>query len=88
MRLPTEDDLTPEKFVRKDCASRRDSIQHHLEKLADRLKEACQVVRENNNWPRKAEGILQPTDEAGYFTARRYGISEWDGEGQTEMRDI
>jgi len=48
MRLPTEDDLTPEKFVTKDCASRRDSIQHHLETLADRLKEAYQVVRETN----------------------------------------
>ena len=47
MQLPAEDDLTPEKFVMKDGASRQDSIQHHVETLADRLKEAYQVVREN-----------------------------------------
>jgi hypothetical protein len=47
MRLPAEDDLTPEKSVAEDCASRRDSLQHHLETLAHRLKEAHQVVREN-----------------------------------------
>ena len=47
MRLRTEDDLTPEQFVTKDGASRRDSLQHHLETLADRLKEAYQVAREN-----------------------------------------
>jgi transposase InsO family protein len=46
MRLPAEDDLTPEKFVMKDCASRWESIQHHLETLADRLTEAYQVVRD------------------------------------------
>jgi hypothetical protein len=48
MRLPAEDDLTPEKFVKKDCASRQESTQHHLETLANRLKEVYQVVRENN----------------------------------------
>ena len=48
MRLPAEDDLTPEKFVTKDGASCQESIQHHLETLADRLNEAYQVVRENN----------------------------------------
>jgi hypothetical protein len=48
MRLPTEDDLSPEKDVTTDGASRRDSVQYHLETLADRLKEAYQVVRENN----------------------------------------
>jgi len=47
MRLPAQNDLTTEKFVTNDGASRQDSIQHHLEKLADRLKEAYQVVREN-----------------------------------------
>ena len=55
MQLPAEDDLTPEKFVMKDGASRRDSIQHHLETLADRLKEAYQVVRENNKIGRERQ---------------------------------
>jgi hypothetical protein len=45
MRLPTEDDLTPKKFVTEDGASRRNPIQHHLETLADRLKEAYQVEK-------------------------------------------
>ena len=48
MRLPTEDSLTPKKFVTEDGASHQDSIQHHLETLANRLKEPYQVVRENN----------------------------------------
>jgi hypothetical protein len=44
MRLPTEDDTTLEKFV-TDSLSRRDPIQHHLETLADRLKEAYQIEK-------------------------------------------
>jgi len=44
MRLPTEDDLTLEKCV-TDGLSRRDSIQHHLETLAQRLKEAYQIEK-------------------------------------------
>jgi len=44
MRLPSEDDLTLEKFV-TDGLSHRDSIQHHLETLADRLKEAYQIEK-------------------------------------------
>ena len=55
MRLPVEDDLTLEKFVMKDGASRQDSIQHHVETLADRLKEAYQVVRENNRIGRERQ---------------------------------
>ena len=54
MRLPTEDDLTLEKFV-TDGLSRRDSIQHHLEMLADRLKEAYQIVRENKRIGRERQ---------------------------------
>ena len=55
MRLPTGDDLTPEKFMTTDDASRRDSVQHHLETMADRLKEAYQVVRENNGIGRERQ---------------------------------
>jgi len=29
-------------------ASHQDTVQHHLDNLADRLKEAYQMVRENN----------------------------------------
>ena len=55
MRIPTEDDLTPDNFVTKDGASRRESIQHHVETLADRLKEAYQVARENNRIGRQRQ---------------------------------
>ena len=55
MRLPAVDDLTPEKFVANDGASRQDSIQHHLDTLADRLKEAYQVVRKNNKMDRERQ---------------------------------
>ena len=37
MILPAEDDLTPEKFVTNEGVRRQDSIQHHLDMLADRL---------------------------------------------------
>ena len=87
MRLLTEDDLTPENFMTTDDSSRKNSVQHHLETLADRLKEAYQVVRENLNWPRKA-GVLQQRDKTGYLSARRYGISERVGELQAEMCKI
>jgi transposase InsO family protein len=55
MRLPAEDDLTPENFGTEDDASRRDSIQRHMETLADRLKEAYQMVRENNRVVRERQ---------------------------------
>jgi hypothetical protein len=55
MRLPTEDDLSAEKFVMNDCGSHRDSVQHHLETLADRLREAYQAVRESNKAGRKRQ---------------------------------
>jgi len=55
MRIPTEDDLTPDNFVTKDGASRRESIQHHVETLADRPKEAYQVARENNRIGRERQ---------------------------------
>jgi transposase InsO family protein len=55
MRLPTEDDLSSEKFVTKGCASHQDSLQHHQEMLADRLKEAYQVVRENSRVGRERQ---------------------------------
>ena len=55
MRIPTENDLTPDKFMTKDDARRRDSVQHHLETLADRLKEAYQVVREDNGIGRERQ---------------------------------
>jgi hypothetical protein len=35
-----------------------------------------------------AEGILQPRDKAGYFPAKRCGISKRDGEQQTEMPEV
>lgn len=38
----------PEKFEMKDCASHCDLVQCHLEILADHLREAYQVVSENN----------------------------------------
>jgi len=40
MRLQAEDDLTAEKFVTVDGVSRQDLVQHHLDTLANRLKEA------------------------------------------------
>jgi transposase InsO family protein len=55
MRFPAEDVLTTKKFVTKDCTSRRESIQHHLETLADHLKEAYQVVSENNRIGREMQ---------------------------------
>jgi len=55
MRLPTEDDLTPEEFMATDGASRRDPVQQHLDTLADRLKEAYQVVKENNGISRERQ---------------------------------
>jgi hypothetical protein len=54
-RLPTEDDIFAEKFVMKDSGSHRDSVQHHLETLADRLREAYQAVRESNKAGRKRQ---------------------------------
>jgi len=38
-----------------DGASHLDSVQHHLETLADRLKEAYQMVRENNRIGRERQ---------------------------------
>jgi len=55
MRLQVEDDLTLEKFVMKDGARRQDSIQHNVKTLADRLKGAYQVVRENNKIGRERQ---------------------------------
>jgi len=55
MRFPVEDDLTAEKFVTEDGASHQYSVQHHLETLADRLKEAYLVVRENNKMGRERQ---------------------------------
>jgi transposase InsO family protein len=55
MRLPTEDDLSPEKSVTTNNGNHKDSVQHHLETLADRLNEAYQVVRENNREGRERQ---------------------------------
>ena len=84
MRLLTEDDLTPENFITTDDSSRRNSVQQHLETLADRLKEAFQVVRENNG----TTAEKGRRDKTGYLSARRYGISERVGELQAEMCKI
>jgi transposase InsO family protein len=46
MRLPMEDDLTMAKF--KELKDSSNSIQDHIDTLADRLKEAYQVARDNN----------------------------------------
>ena len=43
------------KFVTNDGASSQDSVQHHLETLADRLKEAYLVARENNKMGRERQ---------------------------------
>jgi hypothetical protein len=48
MRLPMEDDLTTSQFVIEKHDSNRDPIQHHLDTLADRFREAYQVVQEQN----------------------------------------
>ena len=55
MRLPAEDDLMLKKFVTNDGASSQDSVQHHLETLADRLKEAYLVASENNKMGRERQ---------------------------------
>jgi hypothetical protein len=85
VHLPTEDEFKPpEKFEMKDCARHWDIVQCHLEILADLLMGAYQVVSENNRNGRvKAEGILQPRDKAGYFSVKRCGISEREGEWPT-----
>jgi hypothetical protein len=44
-RLPTEDDLTAEKFGKTDYGDQSYPIKHHVETLADRLTEAYRVVK-------------------------------------------
>jgi hypothetical protein len=43
-----DDDLTTARFSRPAPPDHRDVVQYHVETLADRLKEAFRVVRENN----------------------------------------
>ena len=47
--------MTDEKFVTVDGASRQDSVQHHLDTLADRLKAAYHLVRENKGTGRETQ---------------------------------
>jgi hypothetical protein len=53
MRLPAEDDLTIQKF--RDPQDNSNPIQDHIDTLADRLKEAYQITRENNRLGRNRQ---------------------------------
>jgi transposase InsO family protein len=53
MRLPAEDDLTMAKF--RDPKDSCNPIQDHIDTLADRLKEAYHVTRENNRLGRNRQ---------------------------------
>ncbi|PNF40763.1 hypothetical protein B7P43_G17610 [Cryptotermes secundus] len=55
MRLPTEDDLTTARFVNKQAGDGQDSIQSHLDTLAERLEEAYRVAKENNRIGRERQ---------------------------------
>jgi transposase InsO family protein len=55
MRLPMEDDLTTARFLSKEPRDGRNSIQDHIETLADRLEEAYRVTRENNRKGREKQ---------------------------------
>jgi hypothetical protein len=49
------DDLTTARFVRRESRDRRNSIQDHIDTMADRLVEACRVARENNQVGRERQ---------------------------------
>jgi hypothetical protein len=55
MRLPMEDDLTMAKFVNQESNNGRSAVQDHIDTLADRLKEAYRIVRENNRTGREKQ---------------------------------
>jgi transposase InsO family protein len=53
MKLPMEDDLTMAEYpVKRDS---RTPLQDHIDTLADRLKEAYRITRENNNLGRRRQ---------------------------------
>jgi hypothetical protein len=54
MHLPMED-LTTARFVRRESRDRRNSIQDHIDTLADRLEEAYRVARENTQVGRERQ---------------------------------
>jgi len=53
--IPNRKRFNTREICDKYCASRRDSIQHHLETLVDRLKEVYQVVTEKNRIGRERQ---------------------------------
>jgi transposase InsO family protein len=53
MRLLMEDDLTTARFLLKEPSDSRNSIQDHIDTLADRLEEVYLVARDNNKMARQ-----------------------------------